>query len=227
MKKFHFIVLCFLCVFFSKAQDTIFFKTNEKLVVFVKEVSQTEIQYKKVELPDGPMYIASKNDIAKIVYKNGYTETIVTAAVAAPVVTQQAQDFTVLHEGAPTVNNEKITYQDSKKRYYYLSNLANTHPDVNKRPLLLKSVKSIRNLKAGQDVTRTVGIVFGALTIATGAIYGIINRINTNNGINSGSEFVKVPVASGSLALVMVASSVVFHVSLKKKRHDFVKAYNE
>ena len=67
-------ILCFLNISMSVvAQDTIFYKKAGNIVVFVKEVSQTEVQYKKVEMPDGPMYIIDKNDIAKIVYKNGFT----------------------------------------------------------------------------------------------------------------------------------------------------------
>lgn len=229
MKNFKLYSLFIFSLFLSFSafsQDTIFFKSKDKIVVFVKEVSQTEIQYKKFELPDGPMYVVDKNVIDKIVYKNGYTENM-TVVTQAPAVVQDPQPFTVLNDNKPAVHNEKITYEDTKRRYYYMSNLANSHPNESKRPMLLQSVKSIRNLKYGQDATRTVGIVFGAMTIATGAVYGIITRINTNNGINTGSDFVIAPVACGSLAVVMVATSVAFHVGLKKKRHDFVKAYNE
>lgn len=230
MKNFKFYTLSIFSIFLSSmsfSQDTIFFKSKDKIVVFVKEVSQTEIQYKKFELPDGPMYVVDKNVIDKIVYKNGYTESM-TVAEKVPAVVQDPQPFTVLNDSKPAVHNEKITYEDTKRRYYYMSNLANSHPNESKRPMLLQSVKSIRNLKYGQDATRTVGIVFGAMTIATGAIYGVITRINANNGRGSaGSDFVIAPLAFGSLAVVMAATSIVIHVNLKKKRHDFVKAYNE
>jgi hypothetical protein len=229
MKNLKLQTLFLLSLFLSPSifsQDTIFFKSKDKIVVFVKEISQTEIQYKKFELPDGPMYVVDKNVIDKIIYKNGYTENI-TSATKSPALAQDPQPFTVLNDSKPAVHNEKITYEDTKRRYYYMNNLANTHPDVNKRPMLLKSVKSIRNLKYGQDATRTVGIVFGAMTIATGAIYGIITRINANTGETWGSDFVIAPVACGSLAVVMAATSIAIHVNLKKKRHAFVKAYNE
>lgn len=229
MKNFKATTFLFFILFLnfsSFAQDTIFFKSKDKIVVFVKEVSQTEIQYKKFELPDGPMYVVDKNVIDKIIYKNGYTESM-TAAAQTPAVVQDPQPFTVLNDNKPAVHNEKITYEDTKRRYYYMSNLASSHPNESKRPMLLQSVKSIRNLKYGQDATRTVGIVFGAMTIATGAIYGIITKINTNNGGTGGSDFVIAPVACGSLAVIMAGTSIAFHVNLKKKRHDFVKAYNE
>lgn len=229
MKNFKFHTLFIFSIFLSYSsfsQDTIFFKSKDKIVVFVKEVSQTEIQYKKFELPDGPMYVVERDVVDKIVYKNGYTESM-TVAAKTPAVVQDPQPFTVLYENKPAVHNEKITYEDAKRRYYYMSNLANSHPNESKRPMLLQAAKSIRNLKYGQDATRTVGIVFGAMTIATGAIYGLITRINANNGGTSGSDFVIAPIACGSLAVVMAGTSIAFHVNLKKKRHDFVKAYNE
>ncbi len=228
MKNFKLLTGLIFSLFLSSttfSQDTIFFKSKDKIVVFVKEVSQKEIQYKKFEMPDGPMYVVDRDVIDKIVYKNGHVDNM--TAAKSPEVVQDPQPFTVLNDNKPAVHNEKITYEDAKRRYYYMSNLANSHPNESKRPMLLQTVKSIRNLKYGQDATRTVGIVFGAMTIATGAIYGIITRINANNGGTSGGDFFIVPVACGSLAVVMAGTSVAFHVNLKKKRHDFVKAYNE
>ncbi len=228
MKNFKLLTGLIFSLFLSSttfSQDTIFFKSKDKIVVFVKEVSQKEIQYKKFEMPDGPMYVVDRDVIDKIVYKNGHVDNM--TAAKSPEVVQDPQPFTVLNDNKPAVHNEKITYEDAKRRYYYMSNLANSHPNESKRPMLLQTAKSIRNLKYGQDATRTVGIVFGAMTIATGAIYGIITRINTNNGGTSGGDFFIVPVACGSLAVVMAGTSVAFHVNLKKKRHDFVKAYNE
>lgn len=228
MKNFKLLTGLIFSLFLSSttfSQDTIFFKSKDKIVVFVKEVSQKEIQYKKFEMPDGPMYVVDRDVIDKIVYKNGHVDNM--TAAKSPEVVQDPQPFTVLNDNKPAVHNEKITYEDAKRRYYYMSNLANSHPNESKRPMLLQTAKSIRNLKYGQDATRTVGIVFGAMTIATGAIYGIITRINANNGGTSGGDFFIVPVACGSLAVVMAGTSVAFHVNLKKKRHDFVKAYNE
>lgn len=40
----------------------------------VYEISQSEIKYKKATNPDGPLYVAGKNDIALIEYSNGSKE---------------------------------------------------------------------------------------------------------------------------------------------------------
>ena len=221
MKTTSFIILCFFCSLISKAQDTIFLKTSEKIAVFVKEVSQTEVQYKKAELPDGPLFIINKSDIGKIVYKNGYTEIIKSAVEEKP--------FVVQYQGTPDINNEKITYKDSKKRYFYLAGLVNRHPDPNRRPELMKAAKGIKSSKGLQDGMRTGAIVCGALTIATGVIYGIVNAIATNGGSATGApeELAIPPIALGSLAVVFTAVAITANVGLQKKRKKFVDLYNQ
>lgn len=221
MKTAYIIILFSFSSLFINAQDTLFLKNKEKVAVFVKEVSQTEVQYKKAELIDGPMYIINKNDIEKIVYKNGYSEVIKSAEPEKP--------FVVQYESKPNINNDKITMIDAKKRFFFLSNLVNRHPDPNRRPDLMKSARTIKNLKAAQDGTRTVAVIFGAFTIATGAIYGVVNLIASNNG--SAAEVPDalgiVPLAMGSAAVVFAATAITVHVNLQKKRKAFVNQYNQ
>lgn len=63
-------------MFILGAKTRYILKNAGKQIALVKGVFTKPISYKKIELPDGPMYILSKNDIEKIVYKNGYTEII-------------------------------------------------------------------------------------------------------------------------------------------------------
>lgn len=223
MKTTSLIILFFLCAFYGNAQDTIFLKNSEKIAVFVKEVSQTEVQYKKAELPDGPLFIINKSDIGKIVYKNGYTEVIKMASAV------EEKPFVVQYQATPDINNEKITYDDTKKRYFYLSGLINRHPDPNRRPELMKAAKSMKSSKGFRDGMRTGAIVCGALTIATGAIYGVVNMIASNNNASSNvpDELAIPPLALGTLAVIFTAAAITVHVNLNKKRKAFVNSYNQ
>ena len=223
MKTNSLIILFFFSVLLSNAQDTIFLKTSEKITAFVKEVSQAEVQYKKAELPDGPMFIVNKSDIVKIVYKNGYTEVIKSAVV-------EEKPFVVQYQGTPDINNEKITMKDAKKRYFYLSGLVNRHPDPNRRPELMKSVKGIKGTRALQDGMRTGAIVCGALTIVTGAVYGIFNMMTSVTNGNSTpvpDGLAIAPIALGSLAVVFTGVAITANVGLNKKRKAFVDLYNQ
>ncbi len=217
MKPILFTIFFFSLFFSGLAQDTLLFNDNKKLVVIVKEVSQTEIQYKKIELPDGPMYIVNKSDIQKIIYKNGYSETI---TVSSPPPASPSQDFKV-YNSTNESGRTLISYRDTKRRSYSIINLIERHPDKNRQPELFKLQRSIRNLKAGQDATKTVSIVFGGITIVSGAFIGFINLIDSSVG---GFE---IPIVTGSVALVTCASAITFHINLKKKRQNFVKLYNE
>lgn len=201
---------------YSFAQDTIFFKNAGKIVVLVKEVSQTEIQYKKMELPDGPMYIVSKNDIEKIIYKNGYSETIKSSVPEPPT-----NSATISSSQPYILGYQKITYADAKSKSRIMYSIIDRHPDLNRQLELKKIYRSMRAFKSGQDANRTVSIVFGGLTIFSGAIVGLANIIDSNAG---GYE---VPAIFGSVALVTCAASITFNVNLRKKRQQFVNVYNE
>jgi hypothetical protein len=59
----------------SLSQDTIFFHNDDFVVSKVIEVLPEQIKYKKFDYPDGPVYIKNQNEIARIVYANGYQES--------------------------------------------------------------------------------------------------------------------------------------------------------
>ncbi len=218
-------ILCFLNISMSVvAQDTIFYKKAGNIVVFVKEVSQTEVQYKKVEMPDGPMYIIDKNDIAKIVYKNGFTEEI-KAPVVETTIGNSNQPFTVTYSSAVDLNYEKITYKDAKRRYSSVVGLIDRHPDPSRRDKLLGDVRKLRSLKRHQDGTRTGAIIFGGIAIGGTALYTLISAASYGTYVDP--IYAAPPILFGSLAVILGGTSIAININLKKKRHEFVNYYNQ
>ncbi len=71
LKILSLVSFLFLNSFFTQAQDTIFLKTNEKVVAIVSEINNLEIRYKDFSNPAGPDYVINKNTVNKIVFKNG------------------------------------------------------------------------------------------------------------------------------------------------------------
>ena len=57
------------------AQDKIYKKDGTVIDAKVKSVGQKTVTYKRSDNPDGPEYTILENDIAKIVYPNGQTDT--------------------------------------------------------------------------------------------------------------------------------------------------------
>jgi hypothetical protein len=219
MKKLYSkIILSAFCLMIislqTKAQDTIFYKKAGYIVVVVKEVSTKEVQYKKLEMPDGPMYIIDKNDIAKIVYKNGYTDIVKPAEVETPA----NQPFTVSYSSPSEPYKETISYRIAKRRYGSLVSLIDRHPDATRRPELIKIASSIRGFRAGENTTRTVAIVFGAVTLPAFAIF---------SSFSNSSDGLVIPATTAGIALLCTAASITFHINLKNKRNAFVDLYNQ
>lgn len=81
MKKIVLLSLFFLlCLnFISSAQDIIYKKDGSKEEAKIVLVGEKEIQYKKYNNLEGPVYTLNKKDIVLIAYQNGEYETIKTA----------------------------------------------------------------------------------------------------------------------------------------------------
>ena len=70
------VLLLFLISFYTKAQDTIILKTNEKVIATISEINEMKIRYKEFSNPSGPEYVINKNIVYKIIFKNGDTKII-------------------------------------------------------------------------------------------------------------------------------------------------------
>lgn len=69
------LILSFLFVFVNvKSQDTLYLKNGNFIAAKVIEIGTQEIKYKKVQNPDGPMYVINKADVAMIEYASGYKD---------------------------------------------------------------------------------------------------------------------------------------------------------
>jgi hypothetical protein len=85
MKK---LTLSLLMIVFSTvavfAQDVIVKKSGEELNVLVKEITTTEVKYKRFDNPDGPLISILKQDVFIIRYQNGTVEKIGTSPMVKP-----------------------------------------------------------------------------------------------------------------------------------------------
>jgi hypothetical protein len=65
-------LIAFLLVSFSSmAQDTLYKRNGEKLVVKIKEIGLDEVKYKLIGYEDGPMISIAKDNLIKVAYANG------------------------------------------------------------------------------------------------------------------------------------------------------------
>jgi hypothetical protein len=71
----NFLLFSFLC--FSallRAQDTLYFTNSEKKVVVLMEINPDNVKYRRFDNQKGPVYSASKNEVAQVVFSNGVKE---------------------------------------------------------------------------------------------------------------------------------------------------------
>ncbi|QRR02854.1 hypothetical protein [Dyadobacter sandarakinus] len=59
----------------ARKPDVINLRNNTKLEVFIHEVDDSAVKYKKLTDPEGPLFTVRKNEIASIQYGNGEVET--------------------------------------------------------------------------------------------------------------------------------------------------------
>lgn len=76
MRKLIFVVLFFLFHNAVMAQDTLFKRNREVLVVKISEVGLDEVKYKLWGYDDGPTVVVAKDQLQKIIFANGAVQII-------------------------------------------------------------------------------------------------------------------------------------------------------
>lgn len=85
MKTFKILLLLSISLssFVSMGQDVIVKNDKSEIKGKVLELTDSEIKYKKKEMPDGPIYSIKKQDVFMIIYQNGIKEYIEIAPVTS------------------------------------------------------------------------------------------------------------------------------------------------
>ena len=85
MKKSMFLLFCAVALISSAySQDYIMKKNGEEIKAIISEVGQSEVKYKKHDLPNGPVFTILKSDIFMIRYENGSKDVFNEVAMNKP-----------------------------------------------------------------------------------------------------------------------------------------------
>ena len=68
------ILLVFICILNTRAQDKIYKTTGEVIAAKIIEIGASEIKYRVFDNLNGPIYNIQKQQVIKIIYENGKTE---------------------------------------------------------------------------------------------------------------------------------------------------------
>lgn len=118
MKHTAFVILAFLGFLTGVAQDTIYKRNGEVIPSKISEISTSEVKYKRFSMPDGALFVISRNDVQKIRFANGVIDSF--AVVSEPVSTQTLitrQATFVPQNTAPVLNN--MLYNPRPGRFYF------------------------------------------------------------------------------------------------------------
>ena len=95
MKTIFFIIFLFVSSGFLKAQDVVILRNGETISAKVAEVGINEIKYYKASNLQGPVYVASKADVAQINYSNGTKDVFPSVSNPQVSAPQQASNAVV------------------------------------------------------------------------------------------------------------------------------------
>ena len=200
--------MVFSCATFF-AQDTIFTKTSETLLVRVLEISKEQVTYKTFYNPDGIIRKLNNEQILKIVYENGKTETLFQLKNKTSASPLQLSVF-VKHIA---LNNIDISHKKAFK--IMLQNQPQTNSEE-----LIGALVDAESKKNGQ-----VACIVLAPTFAVGGIY-----FARQHRYNDPTERMKAKVyfISGlSACLVAVITSQIYKSIKNKHIRKAALLYND
>lgn len=154
------------------AQDTLFFRNNDRLVVTVLEVNDSVVSYKRQSNPDGPLYRKDLSELNRIRYKNGDTETFdhlhlgMVPVVIDPgsdpksLITRGSRVFVEIPDDASRAGERYFV--ESLREWGYWTIVPDTSQanfiivfNIDKKAMLDKSAFVILKTRGGQEIMRS------------------------------------------------------------------------
>lgn len=204
------------------AQDTIVKRDGQQLIGKILEVSPQEIRYKKIEFPDGPVYIEEKSNVEQIKYSGGYVdkfEEVKKEVKTAVVITKKSED-----DYRRLVQNYKIVKVGGS---YYKQN-DNFLSERQMQDVLLKVNDAkitymVEKARLGKGL-RYMGFaaipIFMGSVIATSMSSVSYSSSSTRNSLNI---LVGGTVVSG----IVLGTSIYLNIDYRVKNSQAIRLYNE
>ncbi len=149
----------------SDSCDILFLKNGKVIKIKTIEINESDIKYKRFDHLDGPNYVISKDDVKKIIYKNGLIEEFNTSKITdnKPIKKQPIKDNE--HEG---------TY-DSNSIISFICGLLGFILFFPAIVAVIFGMKSLKKIKDSNDSLKgkafaIFGIIFGGIILVTAVL---------------------------------------------------------
>lgn len=96
-KRFFVMLALAVCCLSALAQDVLVKKDGSSLLGRVEEVTETEVKYRKVDNPDGPLYTIKVADLMRINYENGQSDVFSQDGMTPGSITGDGKDIELLN----------------------------------------------------------------------------------------------------------------------------------
>ncbi len=152
-----------------KAQDTLFIKDSEPLLVRVLEISKVEVTYKFFFNPDGVIHKVANSQVTRIVYENGKEESRFQLAekTSGVIIKGYKAGTFIVNDNHISINNRDITHKEAFKI------MLKRDPQVNSDELnsMLLNAESKKNAQIGFTIAGPVFLI-GGLYLGSRNYYG-------------------------------------------------------
>jgi len=152
-----------------QAQDTLFIKDKEPLLVRVLEISKVEVSYKFFFNPDGVIYKVANSQVMRIVYENGKEESRfqLSQKTSGVIIKGYKAGTFIVNDNHISIDNRDITHKDAFKI------MLKRDPQVNSDELnsLLLNAESKKSAQIGFTIAGPVFLI-GGLYVGRRNYYG-------------------------------------------------------
>jgi hypothetical protein len=124
MKQLLYIPLFIFCANTLRAQDTIIKRNDVRIIGKVTEIGPAEVKYRRMDMPDGPLFIERKEEIRMIIYKGGQKE-IFDAPVTSIRVGDEPPVAAVMEDPGTNGSCDSIFTKDNSYVRGYVVRLTN------------------------------------------------------------------------------------------------------
>lgn len=209
MKQLLFIGAFVLCSKYTFSQDTIVLINNEIVIAKILEVAPTTIKYKRFDMQDGPDYIQDNNNVKKIIYKNGITETVPHYA-PAPMLFSPKPLY--VPNAKFTLSGKHFTYNSKAVSENQMYRIIISVHDQELNKIIRKSKKN--------KIFKIVSLAGIPLALYS-AQYGFYGWAGDNPFFQIGS------VVMGAGAVACLTTGIICTVKHKKLKRKAVQLFNE
>lgn len=190
MKKFLLLTVMVAVCLGATAQDIIFLTNGDEIEAKVVKVTETELEYKRYDNPDGPSYTKSLSNVFMVKYENGVKDVFTTPESVRQQQAVAAYDGPVMGEHSP------LTL--SRNGGFIVSNVGALKGDELKRLLGSEAYDDYLSARKGYDVGNTLATFGMTLGVAGGFCYG-----GAIGSANDGSDKIAATLfVVGSIAIV-------------------------